>query len=347
MADYKRLVDVDGTDRFERLGAILAAVEQHGSLNRATAALGISYRQAWGLVKQAEALLGGSLLTRRVGGAAGGGAELTESAHNLLARYRLLQSEVAQIFGSAPPDVGRPVLIASTIGPVEVGLVDALEAAFHRETGLWIRHIAAGTGEAIEIARAGRVDLLLTHAPEAEAEFIGGGWGARRFPLMTNGFLICGPSGDPAGAASTPSGAIAAMQRIAQAGVPFLSRGDRSGTHLKEEALWQAAGVTPGPWRMRFERGGQGSGLTLREANRLGAYTLVDRATFATVAPPALVVLVEGDPLLENLFSLLSLNPNRFPAANHAGAEQFIGWALGPGGSAIIMASGHFRPIGN
>jgi len=346
MADYKRLMDRDGTDRFERLGAILAAVEQHRSLNRATAALGISYRQAWGLVKQAEERLGTPLLARRVGGAEGGGAELTESAHSLLARYRLLRSEVAQILGPAPPDLVRPVLIASTIGPVEVGLVDALEAAFHAETGLWVRHIAAGTGQAMEIARAGRVDLLLTHAPDSEAAFIAEGWGAQRHPLMVNAFVICGPAADPA-AVATAGTAPAAMRRIAAAEAPFISRGDRSGTHQKEESLWQAAGVSPGPWRQCFERGGQGSAKTLREADRLGAYTLVDGATFTTVAPTRLVVLLEGDPLLDNQFSLLTLSPDRFPAANHAGAQQFVRWAVGPGGRAVVAASGHFQPIGD
>lgn len=351
MSDYRRLVEQDGTDQFERLGAILQAIGQEGSLNRAAARLGISYRQAWGLLQRAESRLEAPLLLRRTGGAQGGGTDLTQVGHEVLSRWHALRSGVAQILGpggggAEAADPTRPVLLASTIGPVETGLLDELEAAFHRATGLWVRHIAAGTGQALAIARAGRVDLVLTHAPEQEAAFVAEGFGAARHPLMSNDFVLVGPPHDPAGVRTAP-GAVAAMGRIAAAGALFLSRGDQSGTHLKEEALWQAAGVSPAaPWHRRFERGAQGSGLTLREADSLGAYTLVDRATYAKVAPARLTLLVEGDPLLTNLFSLLTLSPARFPAANHAGATRFVDWATSPEGELVIAGSGYFHPCG-
>jgi tungstate transport system substrate-binding protein len=341
---YRLLVEADGTDRFRRLGAILAAVEQHGSLNRATAALGISYRQAWGLLRKAEERLGLPLLTRRVGGAEGGGAELTEAARDLLGRYRRLQTEVEQILSTPAPDPGRPVLIASTIAPVEVGLMDQLEAAFHRAAGLWVRHIAAGSGQALEIARDGRVDLVLAHAPSEEERFIREGYGLRRVPLMANRFLLCGPAADPAGVWEAASAADG-LRCIALAGAPFLSRGDQSGTHQKELALWASSGAGPAaPWYRLYERGAQGSGITLREAERTRSYTLVDRATFAAVAPEGLVPLFEQDESLVNPFSLLLLSPERFPHANHAGAERFATWAAGPEGQQIIASSGHFDP---
>jgi tungstate transport system substrate-binding protein len=342
---YKLLLEADGTDRFQRLGAILAAVAQHGSLNRATAALGISYRQAWGLLRKAEERLGLPLLTRRVGGAEGGGAELTEAARDLLVRYQRLQHEVAHILSTPAPDPGRPILIASTIGPVEVGLMDLLEAAFHRATRLWVRHIAAGSGQALAIAREGRVDVVLAHAPADEERFIQEGWGARRCPLMENRFLICGPASDPAGVGAAAS-AVDAFVRIATVGAPFLSRGDQSGTHQKELALWASAGVMPGgAGYRRYERGAQGSGVTLQEAQRTGAYMLVDRATYAATAPARLAVLLDQDDALVNPFSLIALNPQRLPQVNHSGAERFIEWATGPDGQAIIAATGHFAPV--
>lgn len=352
-SDYRRLVDLEGPGKIDRLCALLQAVQQHGSLNRAAAALRLSYRHAWGLLRQSEARLGAPLLVRRVGGVAGGGADLTDMARDLVQRYTRLQAEVEPqvqriLAGPAEAAPTRPVLLASTIGPIEVGLLDALEAAYHRRTGVWVRHVAAGTGQALEIARAGRVDLVLTHAPALEEQFLAEGWGAARTPLMANHFLICGPADDPAGVAGAVA-AAAALRRIAAAGAPFVSRGDRSGTHVKELALWAAAGVTPAaPWYQEYERGAQGSGATLRHADAIRAYTLADHATFTTVAPAHLAVLHAGGPELANTFCLLTLSPRRFPQANAAGAAQFVAWAAGPEGQAVIADFGraqHGRPL--
>lgn len=346
MPDFAKLLEAEGPARLQRLADLLEAVARNGSLNRAAAVLGVSYRQSWGLIRRAEQVLEAALLTRRTGGAEGGGAELTEAARDFLRRQRTLQGEAAQIFSGAAPDPGRPILIASTIAPAELGLLDALEAAFHARTGLWVRHIAAGTGQAMEIARSGRSDLLLTHAPETERRFIDEGWGARRYPIMRNDFLLCGPDEDPAGVRTCPDAATAFL-RIASRGALFLSRGDHSGTHLKELEVWSAAGVEPSsPWYRVFARGGQGSGITLREADRCGAYMLVDRATYAAVAPAGLAILLAGDPWLANLFSLISLSPERFPLLNHAGAERFIAWATSAEGQAAIASFGNFQPEG-
>lgn len=341
---YKQWAEATGTDRFRRLGAILAGVAQAGSLNRATTALGVSYRQAWGLIKRIEEELGEPILVSQKGGASGGGTALTPLGIDLLERYRRLQNEVSQILTTPPPDPARPVLIATTIGPVETGIMGALEAGFYQATGIWVRHIAAGTGQALDLARAGRVDLVLTHAPREEERFLADGWGMARHPLMTNHFIVAGPFADPAGVRSADS-AAEALRLIAGAEVLFLSRGDRSGTHRKEETLWAAAGVLPqAPWHQTFPLGAQGSGATLLAADRLGAYTLIDRATWATVAPTGLSILLEGDPALENPFSLISLHPARFPQLNHAGAEHFIRWATGPAGQAVIRESRIFTP---
>jgi tungstate transport system substrate-binding protein len=344
---FQRLLAQEGVDRLERLGRILEAVAGTGSLHRATRALAISYRQAWELVRRVEALLGEPLMTRRAGGKDGGGAALTPLGQEVAARCARLRAELAlRLVTPVQADPHRPILLASTIGPAEVGLLDALEAAFHQATGLWVRHIAAGSGQALALARSGRVDLVLSHAPAAEAQFMAEGWGAGRYPLMVNHFVLAGPPADPAGV-RTAASAADAMARIARAGARFLSRADRSGTHLRELELWQAAGVEPsGPWYIPYVHGGQGSGVTLREAGRIGAYTLVDQATFHAAALPQLAILFAGDDALANPFHLIALHPRRFPQAHHQGAQRFIQWATGPEGQAVIRQFGHFVPAG-
>ena len=351
-ADYRRLVEQVGMERFERLCALLGAAERHGSLRRATEELDLSYRYAWGLIRRAEATLEQPLLRSRVGGAAGGGAELTETARDMLRRSRLVQSEVeprlASILG---PVASReqisegplPLLMASTIGPSETGLVDGLAAAYHARTGVWVRNVSAGTGQALAIARAGRVDLLLVHAPLWEERFVADGLGLGRWPLMRDAFELCGPEADPAGVTSAAS-AVEAMRRIARARAPFLSRGDNSGTHARELALWAAAGVAPGAgWYVAFSEGGRGSAATLREAEAAGAYTLVDSATVATIRPSRLRPLFSGDPDLANQFSLVPLNPARFAGVQGEAARQFVAWAVGLEGQAFVRAFGADR----
>jgi len=339
-ADYRPLLARD--DQFDRLCAILSAVAQHGSLRKATQVLGMSYRYAWGLVRQAEEEIGTPLLVRKVGGASGGGAELTPAAHDLLRRHRLLTREARSILGPATvvaPE-NRPLLMSSTFGPVEVGLVDALVAAFRRETGNWVRYIAAGSGQALELARAGRVDLVLVHAPSLEEQFMADGFGTGRYPLAVNVFVVCGPDADPAGV-RTAASAPEAMRRIAEGGFPFVSRNDRSGTHVREMALWAAAGITPGPpWYQPWPLGGQGNIATLRHAAEIGAYTLIDSANLTMACPEGFAGLFRDDPALLNHFNLIPVNPDVFPAVNHEGARCFVEWATGPGGRNVVGSFG-------
>lgn len=346
LPDYRLLVEELGMERFARLCTILAEVDRHGSLRRATVELGLSYRYAWGLVKQAEKLLEAPLLSSRVGGAAGGSTELTESAKELVRRQQQLRAEVETRVeailspGHSPEGAAGPLLMASTIGPVETGLVEGLATAYHAATGLWVRYIPAGTGQALVIARTGRVDLVLVHAPEWEESFVAEGYGTQRYPLMYDQFVLCGPRHDPAQVGQAAS-IKDAFCRIAAAQARFLTRGDQSGTHAQEIALWEAAGISPvPPWYCTYEQGGRGSIATLRHADQIGAYTLVDRATFTVVAPAALAPLYEDDPQLMNRFSLIPLSPGRYPAVNHAGAGAFAAWATGPEGQAFISNFG-------
>lgn len=344
---YKVLLELGGELPGDRLCALLEAIGARGSINRAAASLKLSYRYAWGLLRNAEARLGVPLLEKRVGGAAGGGAVLTPAAHALLEQVRRMRVRVAEALEPVPAAnrdalVVSPVLLATTIGPAESGIVSALEEGFFRATGIVVRHIAAGTGQALQVAREGRVDLVLAHAPELEAAFVSEGHGTGRHPVMYNDFLLLGPAEDPAGAATAKS-APEAFGAIAGAGALFVSRGDRSGTHVRELELWRAAGVTPAePWYIVSPLGSMGSRAVLDHARTVGSYVLVDRATYLAArqegqAPP---VLFSGGPELRNLFTLLPVSSRRFPGVHAGQAVRFVEWATGPAGRALIEGFG-------
>lgn len=235
---------------------------------------------------------------------------------------------LAACAGARPAEGGGLVLLASTIGPIEAGIVPALEDRFEQETGIRVRHVGAGTGEALKIAQGGSVDLVLVHARALEEKFVGAGFGTERIPLMYNDFVVVGPPADPAGIRGAKT-AAEALRAIAAKQAPFVTRGDRSGTHVAELELWSKAGVQPaGAWYQVYEKGSQGNAATLGHTNDRQAYTVIDRATWVT-APErrgALAVLVENDEALLNHISLIPVSPARFPRANHAGAQAFARW---------------------
>jgi tungstate transport system substrate-binding protein len=241
----------------------------------------------------------------------------------------------------------RPLRIATTIGPVETGLLPALEAAYSRRSALPIEHDALGTGAALERAKRGGVDLVIAHAPELEKQFVADGWAIGRHPFAANDFVLVGPRDDPANVRGAEL--VAAFQRIARAQAPFLTRGDRSGTHIKEQDLWSLARVQPEreAWYRIAESGMAGSGATAREAASAGAYALLDRATFIT-AKPGLEIMVEGDPRLLNVFSALPVNPRRAADVSEGGAKDFVGWLLEKDAQALIGDFGraeHGNPL--
>ena len=245
---------------------------------------------------------------------------------------------------TAPPPPTGPtfLLLASTIGPVDAGIVGALEGAFEQETGIRVRHVGAGTGAALDLARQGSFDLVLVHARTLEEKFVADGFGTRRIPLMYNDFVIVGPAEDPAGVKGMRRADLA-LQAIAAKGALFVSRGDRSGTHVAELELWTRAGVKPaGGWYSVYAQGASGNGPTLRHADELKAYTLIDRATVLSLRKElSLAVLVEGDEALLNHISLIPVSPARFPGVNAAEAARFAAWLTAPDkGQAIIRDFG-------
>jgi tungstate transport system substrate-binding protein len=234
------------------------------------------------------------------------------------------------------------LLLASTIAPVDAGIVDVLETAFEKETGIRVRHVGAGTGATLEMARRGGFDIVLVHAKALEEKFVADGFGTRRIPLMYNDFVIVGPAEDPAGIRGMKT-AAEALRAICAKTAPFVSRGDKSGTHVAEMDLWAQADVKPaGPWYTIYEKGAEGNGPTLRYANEKKAYTVIDRATVLSLRGEiALAVLVEGDEALLNYISIIPVNPEKVPRVNAADAATFAAWLVAPDkGQALISDFG-------
>jgi tungstate transport system substrate-binding protein len=223
------------------------------------------------------------------------------------------------------------ILLSSTIGPIDSGIVDLLENEFEKEAGIRVRHVGAGTGAALDIARKGNVDLVLVHAKSLEEKFVNEGYGTERIDLMYNDFVIVGPASDPAGIKGIKN-APEALKRISQKEVVFVTRGDRSGTHVAEMELWQKAGITPqGSWYYTCPRGAEGNVPTLRHTDKMEAHTFIDRATVLAMQKEIkLVVLVEKDDALLNYMTLIPVNPKKFPRANYEDAMVFVRWLTSP-----------------
>jgi tungstate transport system substrate-binding protein len=228
----------------------------------------------------------------------------------------------------APPaeDEGR-LILATTTSTEDSGLLDYLLPDFEAEYGVEMDVVAVGTGQALALGEDGNADVLLVHARAREDAFMDAGHGVRRNDVMYNDFVIVGPESDPAGVKGMTD-APAALGQIAEAEAPFVSRGDDSGTHTKEKAIWSEAGVEPsGDW---YISAGQGMGAVLTMANEQQAYTLSDRATYLarTLEGTDLVILVEGDPILFNPYGVIAINPNKGDHIKADLANQFIDWLI-------------------
>ena len=219
------------------------------------------------------------------------------------------------------------ILLSSTIGPIDAGIVGLLENEFEKDTGIRVRHVGSGTGAALDIARKGNVDLVLVHAKSMEEKFVSEGFGTERIDLMYNDFVIVGPASDPAGIKGMKP-ATEALKRISEKKVTFISRGDKSGTHVAEMQLWEKAGMKPsGSWYVIYEKGAMGNVPTLRYTDERNAYTVIDRATYLTLKGQIkLVVLVEKDDALLNYMTLIPINPKKFPRVNYEDAMVFVKW---------------------
>ena len=231
------------------------------------------------------------------------------------------------------------LLLVSTTSTQDSGLLDVFLPAFTAQTGYNVQLIAVGSGQALKLGEQGNADVILLHSPAAEKEFIANGFGSDRRLVMHNDFVIVGPPSDPAALHSQPT-LDSVFKKIFSSASTFVSRGDESGTHVKELTLWKQAGLDPygQPWYLET---GQGQGATLSVASEKGGYALTDRATFlAYQANVELAILFEGDASLLNVYHVITINPEKFPNMNLEGARAFADFITSPAGQQIIAAFG-------
>lgn len=263
---------------------------------------------------------------------------------NLLTRIggALTLALVAALSGPAAPAgaaAERTIVVASTTSTQDSGLFEYLLPLFTARTGITVKVVAQGTGQALDTARRGDANVAFVHDREAEEKFVADGEGVRRVPVMYNDFVLIGPRADPAGVRGRAD-VTSALRAIRDAKAPFVSRGDRSGTHLAELRLWKAAGLTVEPARDAWYRAvGQGMGAALNIASASNAYLLVDRATWIRFGNKGdLRVLSEGDPRLFNPYSVILVNPAKHPHLDQATAQRFIDYLVSTEGQSAIAA---------
>lgn len=255
---------------------------------------------------------------------------LTHVLFALLALFCFVKGSLAE---------GRSVLLVTTTSIQDAGLLDALIPAFEKKTGFFVKTIAVGSGQAMSLGRRGEADVLLVHSPQEEEDFMKAGFGINRRPVMFNDFVVVGPPSDPAGLKGMRS-AMEAFRKIAKKNALFISRGDNSGTHAKEKSLWSRAGiVVPGPkW---YHETGLGMGQTLTVASEKRAYTLTDKSTFLVLKKNInLVIFVEEDKGLRNVYHVIEVNPAKWRRLNARGARAFSDFLISKDAQQIIETFG-------
>jgi tungstate transport system substrate-binding protein len=251
----------------------------------------------------------------------------------ILASCLLLAGAICLVFAQAP---ANPRLrIATTTSTEQSGLLASILPSFEKQSGFKVEVVAVGTGASLKIGEKGDCDVVLVHARALEDAFMAAGFGAERRDVMYNDFVLLGPAGDPAGAAKAAA-AIDAFAAVFKTQAPFVSRGDNSGTDVKEKDIWKAAGLAPkgAAW---YKEIGQGMSQAIVMAEQVGGYTLADRATWlAMKAKSSLKILGQGDKVLFNPYGIISVSPAKWPGTNIAGAKALIEWITGPEGRALI-----------
>jgi tungstate transport system substrate-binding protein len=258
-----------------------------------------------------------------------------------LSRRLLLGLAAAVIGHGASAADGDPfIVMSSTTSTEQSGLFAHLLPAFKKARGIDIRVVAQGTGQALDMGRRGDADVLFVHDQAAEEKFVAEGFGLARRPVMYNDFVLVGPADDPAG--TRGKDIVAALRKVAAAGQPFISRGDRSGTHAAELRYWKQAGIDEPAAAGKsgaYRACGCGMGPALNIASSSDAYVLTDRGTWLAFKNPGkLAILVEGDSRLFNQYGVIVVNPARHPHVKAALAQAFADWVTGPDGQATIAA---------
>jgi tungstate transport system substrate-binding protein len=233
----------------------------------------------------------------------------------------------------------RSIVVASTTSTQDSGLFGHILPLFKTKTGIDVKVVAQGTGQALDTGRRGDADVVFVHAKSQEDKFVADGFAERRFDVMYNDFVLIGPKGDPARVKGTKD-ILAALKTITTAGSPFVSRGDKSGTHAAELSLWKAAALAPQDTKPAWYREiGQGMGAALNTANAMGAYVLADRGTWISFKnKDTLEIVVEGDRALFNQYGIMLVNPARHPTVKKDLGQRFIDWLLSAEGQNAIRS---------
>ncbi len=250
---------------------------------------------------------------------------------------RLLMALVAAALASPVLAQEKSIVVASTTSTQDSGLFGYLLPIFKQKTGIDVKVIAQGTGQALDTGRRGDADVVFVHARSAEQKFLSEGFGVKRYPVMYNDFVLIGPKSDPAGIKGGKD-IVAALKTIKDKSAPFISRGDRSGTHIAELNLWKLTGIDiekdKGAW---YKSIGQGMGAALNTASALNAYVLSDRGTWLAFKNRGeLVIAVEGDKRLFNQYGVMLVNPAKHPTVKKELGQQFIDWLVSPEGQKVI-----------
>jgi tungstate transport system substrate-binding protein len=254
-----------------------------------------------------------------------------------LYRLAVLVAVFSAVWGTAGAGAEVRIRCASTTSTQNSGLFDDLLPKFAQQTGIKVDVVAVGTGAAIEIGKRGDADVVLVHAKDQELKAVQQGFFVNRHDVMYNDFVIIGPLNDPDNIKSLKS-AVEAFKKIAAGAAPFVSRGDKSGTHSKELSIWQKAGLAPKGQKWYLEVG-QGMEKTQRIANEKRAYTLTDRGTWLATKDKdrlEMAVVLEGDPILFNQYGVMAVNPEKHKQVKYREAMQFVDWLISPQGQKAI-----------
>jgi len=257
----------------------------------------------------------------------------------LICRTLIVAVALAAAVFAAPQTVAqdKSIIVASTTSTQDSGLFGHLLPIFTAKTGIEVKVIAQGTGQALDTARRGDADVVFVHAKAAEEKFLAEGFGVKRYPVMYNDFVLIGPKSDPAHIKGAKD-IVAALKTIKEKAAPFVSRGDRSGTHIAELNLWKAAGIDiaadKGPW---YRDIGQGMGAALNTASAMNAYVLSDRGTWLSFKNRGdLDIVVEGDQRLFNQYGVMLVNPEKHPHVKKEWGQAFVDWLISPEGQKAI-----------
>ena len=247
------------------------------------------------------------------------------------------RTALALLIAASAQAQDKRITVSSTTSTEESGLFKYLLPIFEKKTGIQVRVVAVGTGQALDIGRRGDADVVFVHAKPLEEKFLAEGQGVKRFDVMYNDFVLIGPKSDPAKVAGTKD-IVPAFQKVKAAQAPFVSRGDRSGTHFAELALWKAAGIDiakdKGPW---YRDTGQGMGPALNTASAMNAYILSDRGTWLSFKNRGeLAIAVEGDKKLFNQYGIMLVNPEKHPNVKKQWGQAFVDWVISPEGQSAI-----------